>query len=117
MSALCRHQKKPAGGFEMQFGTNHLEHFLFSGLLIDRLEAADGHIVTLSSIAHFSDEIRFHDLMSEKAYSPMRAQTQNKGANLLFALEIVRKLQVPKTQIRNGPELWGYTMLLPEGWS
>lgn len=82
-----------ADGFEMQFGTNHLGHFLLSGLLIDLVEAAAGRIVTLSSIAHLSGEIRFDDLMGQKTYSPMSAYTQSKGANLMFALELDRRLQ------------------------
>jgi NAD(P)-dependent dehydrogenase (short-subunit alcohol dehydrogenase family) len=86
-------EQKTADGFEMQFGTNHLGHFLLSGLLIDLIEAAAGRVVTLSSIAHLSGEIRFDDLMGEKAYSPMRAYTQSKGANLMFALELDRRLQ------------------------
>lgn len=86
-------EQKTADGFEMQFGTNHLGHFLLSGLLIDLVEAAAGRVVTLSSIAHLSGEIRFDDLMGEKAYSPMSAYTQSKGANLMFALELDRRLQ------------------------
>jgi NAD(P)-dependent dehydrogenase (short-subunit alcohol dehydrogenase family) len=86
-------QLQTADGFEMQFGTNHLGHFLLTGLLIDLVEAAEGRVVTLSSIAHLSGEIRFDDLMGEKAYSPMTAYTQSKGANLMFALELDRRLQ------------------------
>lgn len=86
-------QQKTADGFEMQFGTNHLGHFLWSGLLIDLVEAAEGRVVTLSSIAHLSGEIRFDDLMGENGYSPMNAYTQSKGANLMFALELDRRLQ------------------------
>jgi NAD(P)-dependent dehydrogenase (short-subunit alcohol dehydrogenase family) len=86
-------EQKTADGFEMQFGTNHLGHFLLSGLLIDLVEAAAGRVVTLSSIAHLSGEIRFDDLMGEKAYSPMSAYTQSKGANLMFALELDRRLK------------------------
>lgn len=86
-------KQKTTDGFEMQLGTNHLGHFLLSGLLIDLVETAAGRVVTLSSIAHLSGEIRFEDLMGERAYSPMSAYTQSKGANLLFALELDRRLQ------------------------
>ena len=89
---------KTADGFEMQFGTNHLGHFLLSGLLMDLVEAAAGRVVTLSSIAHLSGEIRFDDLMGKKSYSPMSAYTQSKGANLMFALELDRRLQASGTQ-------------------
>jgi NAD(P)-dependent dehydrogenase (short-subunit alcohol dehydrogenase family) len=86
-------KQKTADGFEMQFGTNHLGHFLWTGLLIDLVDAAAGRVVTLSSIAHLSGEIRFDDLMGEKAYSPTAAYLQSKGANLMFALELDRRLQ------------------------
>jgi len=85
-------QQKTADGFEMQFGTNHLGHFLWTGLLIDLVEVAEGRVVTLSSIAHLSGTINFDDLMGEKSYAPMRAYTQSKGANLMFALDLDRKL-------------------------
>jgi NAD(P)-dependent dehydrogenase (short-subunit alcohol dehydrogenase family) len=91
-------KQQTADGFEMQFGTNHLGHFLLSGLLIDLVEAAAGRVVTLSSIAHFSGKIRFDDLMGEKAYSPMSAYTQSKVANLIFALELDRRLQASGKQ-------------------
>ncbi|MFT5797797.1 MAG: NAD(P)-dependent dehydrogenase (short-subunit alcohol dehydrogenase family) [Candidatus Azotimanducaceae bacterium] len=86
-------EQKTADGFEMQFGTNHLGHFLLSGLLIDLVEAAAGRVVTLSSIAHFPGVISFDDLMGAKKYSSMGAYSQSKGANLLFAFELDRRLQ------------------------
>ena len=82
-----------ADGFEMQFGTNHLGHFLWTGLLIDLVEAAAGRVVTLSSIAHLNGRIDFDDLMGRNGYSPTRAYLQSKGANLMFALDLDRKLQ------------------------
>lgn len=85
-------QLKTADGFEMQFGTNHLGHFLWTGLLIDLVDAAEGRVVTVSSIAHLSGSINFDDLMGEKGYAPMRAYTQSKGANLMFALDLDRRL-------------------------
>ncbi|MFT5364378.1 MAG: NAD(P)-dependent dehydrogenase (short-subunit alcohol dehydrogenase family) [Dinoroseobacter sp.] len=85
--------QKTADGFEMQFGTNHLGHFLWSGLLVDLVEAAAGRVVTLSSIAHVSAEIRFDDLMGEKGYSSTRAYFQSKGANLIFAFKLDRRLK------------------------
>lgn len=82
-----------ADGFEMQFGTNHLGHFLWTGLLIDLVESAEGRVVTLSSIAHLNGKINFDDLMGKQNYSPTRAYFQSKGANLMFALDLDRRLQ------------------------
>jgi len=53
-------------GFELQFGTNHLGHFAFTGLLLDRVLAAPGsRVVTVSSVGHrFARQgIRFDDLL------------------------------------------------------
>jgi NAD(P)-dependent dehydrogenase (short-subunit alcohol dehydrogenase family) len=86
-------QMQTADGFEMQLGTNHLGHFLWTGLLIDMVEAAAGRVVTVSSIAHLNGKIDFDDLMGTQNYSPTRAYFQSKGANLMFALDLDRRLQ------------------------
>ena len=80
-------------GFELQFGTNHLGHFLLAGLLFDLVEKASGRIVVVSSIAHKLGRIDFDDLMVTRRYSPSRAYTQSKLANLMFALELDRRLR------------------------
>ncbi len=80
-------------GFELQLATNHLGHFLLTGLLLDLVEKAEGRIVVVSSIAHKFGTINFEDLMMEKKYSPSDAYTQSKLANLLFSLELDRRLQ------------------------
>ncbi len=84
---------KTKDGFEMQVGTNHLGHFLLSGLLLDLVEAASGRIVTLTSVANRSGELNFDDYMSEKNYSPTGAYVQAKLSNLLFAFELDRRLK------------------------
>ena len=81
-------------GFEMQFGTNHLGHFLLVGLLLDLLrESVGSRVVTITSIAHFKGIIKFDDISSTKEYSRMKAYRQSKLANLLFAYELDRKLK------------------------
>ena len=71
-------------GFELQFGTNHLGHFAFTGLLLDRVLAAPGsRVVTVSSMGHRVARIPFDDLQSENSYSRVGAYRQSKLANLL----------------------------------
>ena len=81
-------------GFELQFGTNHLGHFAFTGLLLDRVLAAPGsRVVTVSSTGHrIIDAIRFDDLQWERSYNRFRAYGQSKLANLLFTYELQRRL-------------------------
>lgn len=87
-------------GFELQFGTNHLGHFAFTGLLLDHIVAAPGsRVVTVSSVGHrFARHgIRFDDLQWEKDYSRVGAYGQAKLANLMFTYELQRRLQGTKT--------------------
>ncbi|MGI9382424.1 MAG: oxidoreductase [Methyloligellaceae bacterium] len=86
-------QSKTKDGFELQFGTNHLGHFLLTGLLLDLMEKVAGRIVVVSSIAHKFGNIHFDDLMLAGHYTPTRAYGQSKLANLMFALELDRRLK------------------------
>jgi len=84
---------KTVDGFELQFGTNHLGHFLLTGLILDLITAAEAsRVVTITSIAHFNGKINFGDINSDKQYSRMVAYRQSKLANLLFAYELQRRL-------------------------
>jgi NAD(P)-dependent dehydrogenase (short-subunit alcohol dehydrogenase family) len=81
-------------GFELQFGTNHLGHFALTGRLLDRLLATpQSRVVTVSSTAHKIGRINFDDLQSERSYRRWPAYGQSKLANLLFALELDRRLR------------------------
>ncbi|WP_237570316.1 SDR family NAD(P)-dependent oxidoreductase [Mycolicibacterium lacusdiani] len=85
-------------GFELQFGTNHLGHFAFTGRLLDRVLAAPGsRVVTVSSIGHRLGRIRFDDLQSERRYSRISAYGQSKLANLLFTYELQCRLAGTET--------------------
>ncbi|XP_008115179.1 retinol dehydrogenase 12 [Anolis carolinensis] len=85
---------KTADGFEMQFGVNHLGHFLLTFLLLDRLkESAPARIVNVSSLAHILGKIYFQDLQGEKCYSAQFAYFQSKLANILFTRELAGRLQ------------------------
>ncbi|OIN81786.1 SDR family NAD(P)-dependent oxidoreductase [Mycobacterium malmoense] len=88
-------------GFELQFGTNHLGHFAFTGLLLDRLlPVAGSRVVTVSSIGHrIRADIHFDDLQWERRYSRVGAYGQSKLANLLFTYELQRRLAPRGTTI------------------
>ncbi len=88
-------------GFELQFGTNHLGHFAFTGLLLDRLlPVAGSRVVTVSSVGHrIRADIHFDDLQSERGYSRVGAYGQAKLANLLFTYELQRRLAPQGTTI------------------
>ena len=81
-------------GFELQFGVNHLGHFAFTGLLLDRLLPVPGsRVVTVSSVAHrFRSRIDLEDLNSTRGYDRISAYTRSKLANLLFTYELQRRL-------------------------
>jgi NAD(P)-dependent dehydrogenase (short-subunit alcohol dehydrogenase family) len=86
--------QKTADEFELQLGTNHLGHFALTGGLLEKLIATPGaRVVTISSTAHKIGRIDFEDLQSERSYSRWRAYGQSKLANLLFALELDRRLR------------------------
>lgn len=86
--------ERTAQGFELQFGTNHLGHFAFTGHLIERIvKASESRVVTVSSIAHRAGTIRWDDLNWSRRYNRVRAYGQSKLANLLFTFELERRLR------------------------
>lgn len=92
-------KSKTQDGFELQFGTNHLGHFLLTNLLIDTLKAsAPSRVVNLSSCFHNDangrkGHIDFDDLNFEsREYDGWTSYAQSKLANLLHARELARRL-------------------------
>jgi NAD(P)-dependent dehydrogenase (short-subunit alcohol dehydrogenase family) len=76
-------------GWEAQFATNHLGHFVLGNLLWPALAAEGGaRVVALSSIGHRRSAIRFDDLMFETGYEKWTAYGQAKTANSLFAVQL-----------------------------
>ena len=91
---------KTDDGFELQFGTNHLGHFLLTELLLDALKSsAPSRIVCISSVLHVGTrkqlgEIHLDDLNYEnRPYNSGEAYTQSKLANVLHALNLARRLE------------------------
>ncbi len=78
---------------ETTFATNHLGYFLLTNLLLDLVIAsAPARIVTVASIGHRSGTIHFDDLGLEHGYGILKAYSQSKLANVLFAAELARRL-------------------------
>jgi NAD(P)-dependent dehydrogenase (short-subunit alcohol dehydrogenase family) len=83
-------KSRTADGFEMQIGTNHLGHFALTNLLLPQVR---DRVVTVSSTAHGMGKIDLDDLNWERRrYERWRAYGQSKLANLLFTLELQRRL-------------------------
>jgi NAD(P)-dependent dehydrogenase (short-subunit alcohol dehydrogenase family) len=87
--------ERTADGFELQFGTNHLGHFLLTNLLTPLLiAAAPARVVNLSSGAHRSSDIIWDDPNYERReYDKFQAYGQSKTANILFTVELDRRLR------------------------
>ncbi len=88
-------QRRIMGHIESQFGTNHLGHFLLTGLLIPTLlKAKNARVVSLTSLGHSLSPIDFDDPNFERRpYDKWLAYGQSKTANSLFAVELNRRLE------------------------
>ena len=87
-----------AYGYELQFFTNHIGHFILVNGLLDEL-TEEGRVVMLSSAAHMNapkEGIDFDNLAGEKYYSAWSFYGQSKIANLLFAKELARRFSGTK---------------------
>ncbi len=84
-----------ADGFEMQFGTNHLGHFVFVNQLAPLLIAgAPSRVVVLSSAGHQFSDVDLDDPNFEHTeYDPWAAYGRAKTANVLFAVALDRRLR------------------------
>jgi NAD(P)-dependent dehydrogenase (short-subunit alcohol dehydrogenase family) len=85
---------RTADGFEQQFGTNHLGHFLLTGLLAPALVAgAPARVVNVSSAGHRITDIHWDDPNYEtRPYDKWDAYGQSKTANILFTVALERRL-------------------------
>ncbi|NNE74124.1 MAG: SDR family NAD(P)-dependent oxidoreductase [Acidimicrobiales bacterium] len=86
-------QGTTADGFEMQFGTNHLGHFLLTALLFPAVQAgADPRIVNLSSGAHSISDVVLDDINFEQSeYDAWEAYGRSKTANALFSRGLAQR--------------------------
>jgi NAD(P)-dependent dehydrogenase (short-subunit alcohol dehydrogenase family) len=85
-------------GFERHIGTNHLGHFALTNLLLPMI--AD-RIVAVASDAHTRGRLDFDDLnWQHRAYRPDQAYSDSKLANMLFVLELQRRLTAAGSTVR-----------------
>lgn len=86
-------KKMTEDGIEMQFGVNHLGHFLLTKLLLPLIEKSSyPKIINVSSVAHLHGKIEFDSIKEGKTpYSGLEAYAQSKLANVLFTRGLARK--------------------------
>lgn len=85
---------KTKDGFELQFGSNHLGHFALVGHLLPLLEKTPkSRIVVTGSLAHNRGKIDFDNLDGSKGYKAKKFYNQSKLANMLFAMELDKRLK------------------------
>lgn len=90
---------RTADGFELQLGVNHLGHFALTGLLLELLlRAPAARVVTLSSLAARLGRL---ELSARRRRGAARAYAQSKLANLVFSLELHRRLQARGHGVRS----------------
>jgi NAD(P)-dependent dehydrogenase (short-subunit alcohol dehydrogenase family) len=96
-------RRHTADGFELHIGTNHLGHFALTNLLLPLMEGRrDARVVTLSSNAHKTVRgISFDNLNGDRRYFRWNAYGQSKLANLLFALELDRRLRAKGSTVKS----------------
>ena len=97
--ALLSERGTTREGFETTFGANHLGPMLLTQLLLGQLEdtaartGSPSRIVNVASIAHRFGKLRFDDLQFEqRPYRSSAAYSQSKLANVLFTMELARRL-------------------------
>ena len=86
-------------GFEMQFGTNHLGHFLMTCLIAPSFNDG-GRVVVLSSSAHQMSDVMFDDIdMKKGGYERWKSYGQSKTANALFAVGLNKRLSARSIEV------------------
>jgi retinol dehydrogenase 12 len=83
-------------GFELTFGTNHLGHYLFTRLLLDRIKQTKGaRIVNVSSKSHYDAKKIDWDVLHEPTHTTtgLREYSVSKLSNVLFTKELARRLE------------------------
>jgi NAD(P)-dependent dehydrogenase (short-subunit alcohol dehydrogenase family) len=89
-------------GIESQFATNHLGHFALVGHLFSALELSpNARVVTVSSAVYSGAKLDLENISRSDRYSPGRAYSRSKLANVIFAIELNRRMVASASTIRS----------------
>lgn len=92
--AVYERRQESVDGIELTFALNHLSYFLLTNLLLDTLQhSAPARIVNVSSEAHRTTRMNFDDLQARQRYRGFQVYGQSKLANILFTIELARRLE------------------------
>jgi NAD(P)-dependent dehydrogenase (short-subunit alcohol dehydrogenase family) len=91
-----------ADGFELTLAVNHLAPFLMTHLLLDRLKASSGRVVTTASHNHETGAFDWNDLQMKREWKKMAAYDRSKLANVWFTLELGSRTGLPATSFCPG---------------
>jgi len=95
-AGLAGHRGTTKDGFEIQFGTNHLGHYLLTRLLLERLRASGAaRIVNVASQSHYSAKAIDWAALRRKTRTTtgLDEYAVSKLANVLFTKELARQLE------------------------
>jgi NAD(P)-dependent dehydrogenase (short-subunit alcohol dehydrogenase family) len=88
-----RRRELSEDGFESTLATNHLGPFLLTNLLLERiLASAPARVVNLTSDLHRRARLDLDDLNLERGFRGMKAYARSKLANVVFSLELARRV-------------------------
>ncbi len=91
---VLQHREETVDGYEKVFAVNHLAPYLLTRLLLDRIVAsAPARIVNVASDAHTFGAMEPDDYMSTRSYKPMKVYGRSKLANILFTVELAKRLE------------------------
>jgi NAD(P)-dependent dehydrogenase (short-subunit alcohol dehydrogenase family) len=92
--AIFWRRESTADGLERTFALNHMNYFVLTNLLLDRLvQSAPARIINVASEAHRGARLDFDDLQSARDYRGWTAYRRSKLCNILFTRELARRLQ------------------------
>jgi dehydrogenase/reductase SDR family protein 13 len=95
-AGLAGQRGQTKDGFEIQFGTNHLGHYLFTRMLLDRIIATGpARIVNVASASHYRAQGIEWDALQKptRTVTAMHEYSMSKLANVLFTKELARRLE------------------------